>query len=116
MCREHSAPLDRYVVITVARPILIEMGTAAAADQSLDYRQRVGQKGSARLQEIVAAHIIVIAECREDRSVRESPFELLRQKQHRPVHKYAIGCIGVHCRRGIEGASKVVCKEIAREN
>src|SRR5580704_1510279 len=111
--RQHPDAVDPGAVIAIALPITIETRSAGAPYEPAQNWERVSEKRPTRLQFIVAALLIVVAERRKDRRGRKILLELLPEELHRLSHKDAIGGIRMVLRRGIEFPAEAMCEEIS---
>ena len=113
---QYPQPVHRRLGIAVADPRMRQprLGSGIAKKRAHD-RQGVGEKRPVRLQPVIAAIGVVVAEHRQDRRTGEIALELQCQELHRPADKAAIGCIRVVVRRGVELVAELVRKEIARQ-
>src|SRR6266481_3881826 len=109
---DYAQSAHAHTVIAVACPVAIETRAGDTANEGANNRQCIREEWSVRLQPIVAADVVVVAERGQDRRIREGSGKLQSDKPHRLPDEEAIGSVRVIGGRGIEITAKIVREEI----
>src|SRR5713101_2579958 len=93
----YSQTAHCHAVIAMAHPVAVETRGSEIADERAKNRQHIDEKRSVRLQPIIAADVVVVAERGQYRRIREGVRKLQRHKLHRLLHEQAIRSVRALC-------------------